>query len=594
MDEDQEYDCSGSSESSLTPIPMDIEEDQNRQPEASTIKQKADRSTFEAGTQCLQAISNTVSSLENRVKEDVRADWVLKLERLQDWEERLVSLSEKEARNVIALYGETGAGKSTLINAILEDEIVPTSCTNACTAVATEISYKEGPGITAEIKYLSKEEWKVELEALIDDIRQDPEDIVANTSASTQDSPSQIAWSKVQAVYPSIARNDLKTLDAESILRKYEAITTKLGTSDYIQAADAEEFAIKRRHTLESGDFEENEVAANSPQHWPLIKLAKIRCNAEPLSKGTVLVDLPGTGDANAARNAIAANYLKNCHSVWIVAQASRACDNARAKECLRNALQTQFAMDGRIGDDDLQIRIAFIATKCDETTAAEIAKSLHLQADATFKYLQNEHKNPTTRGSPTSRFSVNTSASSSKRSRSRSPFDTSQSPMKRRRDGEEYLETDDPLRSLREYCSKKYSQQIKSQLQDSFRSFLQEEGLIDPNQANRVSLPVYTCTAGDYNRLKRPDFLAEPHYFRTGDDLKATGIKALQDLCKSLADATEKQELISFLRRIHELATVIDMHLNAYIQQDAALADFRKMWKERTNRTALFSRYPV
>ena len=86
---------------------------------------------------------------------------------------------------------------------------------------------------------------------------------------------------------------------------------------------------------MEPADLEDGIGTGKPPQVWPLIKLAKFRCNAEALSKGTVLVDLPGTGDANAARNAIARNYLKNCHSVWIVAQASRACDNARAKGCI-------------------------------------------------------------------------------------------------------------------------------------------------------------------------------------------------------------------------------------------------------------------
>lgn len=84
---------------------------------------------------------------------------------------------------------------------------------------------------------------------------------------------------------------------------------------------------------------------------------------------------------------------------------------------------------------------------------------------------------------------------------------------------------------------------------------------------------------------LAGPDSLAEPHYFKPGDDLKGAGIVVLQDLCKKLADSTETLEIISFLRGIHELVMVIDMHLSAYVQQDAALAKFRKTWKERANR---------
>jgi len=41
-------------------------------------------------------------------------------------------------------------------------------------------------------------------------------------------------------------------------------------------------------------------------------------------SLGAVLCDLPGTADANAARNSIAKNYMKNCDFIWILAPITR------------------------------------------------------------------------------------------------------------------------------------------------------------------------------------------------------------------------------------------------------------------------------
>lgn len=41
-------------------------------------------------------------------------------------------------------------------------------------------------------------------------------------------------------------------------------------------------------------------------------------------SLGAVLCDLPGTADANAARNSIAKNYMKNCDCIWILAPITR------------------------------------------------------------------------------------------------------------------------------------------------------------------------------------------------------------------------------------------------------------------------------
>jgi hypothetical protein len=57
---------------------------------------------------------------------------------------------------------------------------------------------------------------------------------------------------------------------------------------------------------------------------WPLIRLVRIKCGARALSKGTILVDLPGVADANAARSAIAKEYMKKCNRIWIAAPITR------------------------------------------------------------------------------------------------------------------------------------------------------------------------------------------------------------------------------------------------------------------------------
>jgi predicted GTPase len=69
--------------------------------------------------------------------------------------ERKFSLS----KTVIAVVGDTGAGKSSLMNAVLDQlDILPTSGMRACTAVVAEvISNTENQKYEADITFLSQE-----------------------------------------------------------------------------------------------------------------------------------------------------------------------------------------------------------------------------------------------------------------------------------------------------------------------------------------------------------------------------------------------------------------------------------------------------
>lgn len=71
---------------------------------------------------------------------------------------------------------------------------------------------------------------------------------------------------------------------------------------------------------------------------WPLVKGLVIRCNAEALASGAVLVDLPGLGDKNAARENVAKMYDKADH-VWFVSPIKRAVTEKLAKGALSQVI---------------------------------------------------------------------------------------------------------------------------------------------------------------------------------------------------------------------------------------------------------------
>jgi hypothetical protein len=75
-------------------------------------------------------------------------------------------------------------------------------------------------------------------------------------------------------------------------------------------------------------------------EYWPLIKVVRIYTKAAALATGACLVDLPGVQDSNAARAAVAENYMKSCTGLWIVAPITRAVDDKTAKTLLGNSFR--------------------------------------------------------------------------------------------------------------------------------------------------------------------------------------------------------------------------------------------------------------
>ncbi|KAL1961295.1 hypothetical protein VTO42DRAFT_23 [Malbranchea cinnamomea] len=121
----------------------------------------------------------------------------------EDWLAKVEGLRKRtgKPRIIIGVLGSTGAGKSSLINALLDEErLVPTSSMRACTSVITEISYNHDDDYhyKAEVEFLSKDEWENEFRLLYDDT-------VDEESLSNEDehgtTPDPIAFAKIEAVY---------------------------------------------------------------------------------------------------------------------------------------------------------------------------------------------------------------------------------------------------------------------------------------------------------------------------------------------------------------------------------------------------------
>lgn len=353
------------------------------------------------GLSMVDTIKNSLKTLKlgSKLRQDV---WSREIESLQ---------SQGAPTTLIAVCGATGAGKSSILNAILDDNIVPTNGMRACTAVVTELAYHNKQTIDADVSFLSEAEWRAELDVLLHDLVDEDGNIKRNTDLK---SDAGVAWQKVHAVYPSILQEQLVTMTVDQIIARDPKIAKILGATKSIIARDSKVFAKeiskyidsknqkrggkkdkkpkekslmdKVREAAGTNKSKEKMDGADSPALWPLIRQVNVRCSSAALSTGAILVDLPGVADANAARNNIAKDYMKKCDCIWILAPITRAVDDKTARDLLGDAFKMQLMMDGNYDDH----AITFIASKCDDISCTEVIPALNLEDDPQLEEIES------------------------------------------------------------------------------------------------------------------------------------------------------------------------------------------------------------
>lgn len=297
--------------------------------------------------------------------------------------EKLLPRSERK-RTVVGVVGNTGAGKSSVINAMLDEErLVPTNCMRACTAVATEISWNSSTDLSskyrAEIEFISQVDWEMELTVLLREFLS--EDGTLSREAQDPNSDAGIAWAKFHSVYPSIPKDALGECDVPSLM-SIRSVAEVLGTTKNISAARPQYFYQELQRYVDSKEKvskkDKNKKNASKPafqvEYWPLIKVVKIYTKSHALSTGAVIVDLPGVHDSNAARAAVAQGYMKQCTGLWIVAPINRAVDDKAAKILLGDSFKRQLKYDGGFSS------VTFICSKTDDISITEAIDSLGLE----------------------------------------------------------------------------------------------------------------------------------------------------------------------------------------------------------------------
>ncbi|XP_062979784.1 nuclear GTPase SLIP-GC-like [Elgaria multicarinata webbii] len=253
-----------------------------------------------------KVLSTTYDKLFAVLSQDTMLDGVNYLK------ERLITLKKKCSLDpiFIGFLGRTGAGKTSLLNAIIGKKLfMPVSGEKACTSCIVQVKKSKSEFYEAVIHLLTKEEWSSELKDLVEVLSKNGDDDEGSSHESVSD-----AKDKLCALYGAGA--DQKSY--EELLKAKLVTTIPAKRTISIKEKEVTTFSeklgpyicVKENHSFEA---------------WPLIKYVELDIPASDLvPEGITFVDIPGTGDFNKKRDEMWKENIDKCSVIWVIADVVR------------------------------------------------------------------------------------------------------------------------------------------------------------------------------------------------------------------------------------------------------------------------------
>ncbi|XP_051243555.1 nuclear GTPase SLIP-GC-like isoform X30 [Dicentrarchus labrax] len=251
-----------------------------------------------------------------------------------------ISELETDKREMVGVFGKTGAGKSSLINAVIgRKNLLPSGGISACTSVMIKVEANMQKKYEADIEFITKEVWNDELWSLFNFLKDNDTDEKLSALYGEEwknKNPENLMDYKYFKEIPEFLHSRRKTLTCESA----EELSAKLVKYTRSEKTDGESKDIKR-------------------WYWPLVKCVTIRVPSNDLFQHVTLVDLPGNGDRNKSRDEMWKEVVGRCSTVWIVTDINRAAAETEPWEILERTCSL-------MGNGGQCQQIHFICTKSD------------------------------------------------------------------------------------------------------------------------------------------------------------------------------------------------------------------------------------
>ncbi|XP_032657608.2 nuclear GTPase SLIP-GC-like [Chelonoidis abingdonii] len=297
---------------------------------------------------------------------------------------RLLALKEKSSLDpiYIGLFGSTGAGKSSLFNAIIDKQFfLPVSGNQACTSCMVQVNSSRSKNYEAKIHLLSSQEWKEELKNLVALLRKSREEEEEEEEGEDEDVVSE-AVQKLQALYG----RDAEKRSYEDLLRAKPLVNIPSSKCIRLQAAQAKELSDKLDPYVRcQSDKDEEEPALDEEKGkmrlWPLIKYVEVTIpKSNMIPECVVFMDIPGTGDYNSQRDEMWKESINKCSVIWVIADIERVLGGKVHEVLLTESIK---AYQGGMCSD-----IALVVTKSDKLDLKEYLR----ERKEKHKPVENKH----------------------------------------------------------------------------------------------------------------------------------------------------------------------------------------------------------
>lgn len=223
------------------------------------------------------------------------------------WLKELGSIREqlhKTGSIRVALIGSTGAGKSTFLNAVLGQQVLPVGVMEPCTAFVTVVRYQADEGYSVVIDFATAQDWQSEIEAFI------------ATSAPGDSEDDGISKQIIHAYRKKMEALYGIKLDREASPEAVRQLKIPAEALDVLQSGGRKKWKFDDTKSMLD---QLRKLVRGESALWPLVKQVTISGPYDGLRGGVELVDLPGLNDPNEARIEVTREFLRSSPFVWLV-----------------------------------------------------------------------------------------------------------------------------------------------------------------------------------------------------------------------------------------------------------------------------------